>query len=332
MGLLSLERIAVGEVGLKPGTLKMVDTNNLATITTAGYLNGTGNQLGLIQVAPSDIIECLYSYNTQTDSGTYTQLAVSITNGVITLSAGAGSEPLTSAHIFVGNAANVATDVAMTGDIAITNGGVTSIGAGVIVNADVNASAAIDYSKLAALTGGNILVGSAANVPTSVAMSGDATLDNLGALTIANNAITSAKMADTMLHYAAVPVTSTAFKAMYVTPIELVAAPPANFLLVLESSQVLMSYNTTQYADGGVVHIQYDSTTLGAGIIASTTQAAANFFDAADTALGFNQGVVKQPFLTSVNKGLYLSNVTGAFTTGDSDLVAHIWYRIIPVV
>lgn len=59
---------------------------------------------------------------------------------------------LQSAHIFVGNASNIPTDVAVTGDISITNTGVTSIGAGVIVNADINASAAIAYSKLA-LTG-----------------------------------------------------------------------------------------------------------------------------------------------------------------------------------
>ena len=36
---------------------------------------------------------------------------------------------LTSAHLFVGNVSNVATDVAMTGDISITNAGVTAIGA-----------------------------------------------------------------------------------------------------------------------------------------------------------------------------------------------------------
>lgn len=58
------------------------------------------------------------------------------------------SSTLPSAQIIVGNGSNVATAVAMTGDITITNGGVTVIGAGVIVNADVNAAAAIAYSKL----------------------------------------------------------------------------------------------------------------------------------------------------------------------------------------
>lgn len=65
---------------------------------------------------------------------------------------------LTSAHILVGNGSNVATDVAMSGDIGIDNTGATTIQAGVvtsakiaaatIVNSNISASAAIAYSKL----------------------------------------------------------------------------------------------------------------------------------------------------------------------------------------
>lgn len=101
---------------------------------------------------------------------------------------------LASANILVGSAGGVATSVAVTGDVTISNAGVTAIGAGVIVNADVSASAAIAFSKLATLTSGNLLVGSAGGVPTSVAMSGDATIVASGALTIANDAITTAKI------------------------------------------------------------------------------------------------------------------------------------------
>lgn len=194
MSLLSLVRVSVGEVGIKPGSLKMVSTANLATITAAGYLNGVG-QSSSLDIAPSDIIECLYSYNTSTDSGTFVLLAVSITNGVITLSAGAGSEALTSGHIFVGNASNIAADVAMTGDISITNAGVTAIGAGKIVNAQINAAAAIAYSKLASMATGSLLIGNA-GVATATALSGDATIGATGVLTIANSAVTTAKIAD----------------------------------------------------------------------------------------------------------------------------------------
>lgn len=103
---------------------------------------------------------------------------------------------LTSGNILVGSVGNVATSVAMSGDITIDNAGVTAIGSGVIVDADINASAAIAFSKLASLTSGNILVGSAGNVATSVAMSGDATIVASGALTIANSAVSNAKLAN----------------------------------------------------------------------------------------------------------------------------------------
>jgi hypothetical protein len=59
-------------------------------------------------------------------------------------------EALTSGQIIVGNSSNRPTAVAVTGPIAITNAGVTSIVDDSIVNADINASAAIATSKLAA--------------------------------------------------------------------------------------------------------------------------------------------------------------------------------------
>jgi hypothetical protein len=55
---------------------------------------------------------------------------------------------LTSANILVGNSSNVATSVAVTGDVTISNTGVTAISSGVVVNADVNASAAIAGTKI----------------------------------------------------------------------------------------------------------------------------------------------------------------------------------------
>ncbi|MDO6854722.1 hypothetical protein Q4599_14100 [Cellulophaga lytica] len=51
-------------------------------------------------------------------------------------------------------------------------------------------------STINTITDGNILVGDATNTAAQVAISGDATLANTGALTIENNAITSAKILD----------------------------------------------------------------------------------------------------------------------------------------
>lgn len=96
---------------------------------------------------------------------------------------------LPSAQILIGSAGNVPTATAVTGDIGITNGGVTSITAGAVVDADINAAAAIAFSKLEALPSAEIIVGSAGNVPTAVAMTGDIAIDNAGVTTIQAGAV-----------------------------------------------------------------------------------------------------------------------------------------------
>lgn len=149
MSLLQLTRIEVGEVGILPGSVKMVSTNSLAEITAAGYLNGVGNQLPSVNLAPSDIIECLYNFNQSTGQGTYTLLTVSISNGVITLAVNSGgATALTNGHIFVGNASNIATDVAMSGDATISNTGALTI-ANNAINAAKLANDAVTTLKIA---------------------------------------------------------------------------------------------------------------------------------------------------------------------------------------
>ena len=132
------------------------------------------------------------------DTGTVTSTMIAdgtIVNGDINASAGIALSKLatsTAGNIIVYNSLGVPTAVAETGDISISETGVTAIATGVIVNADINASAAIDYSKLASLTSGNILVGNASNVATSVAMSGDVTITNAGATAIGSGVIVNA--------------------------------------------------------------------------------------------------------------------------------------------
>jgi hypothetical protein len=77
------------------------------------------------------------------------------------------SNVLTNGHIFVGNASNVATDVAVTGMMFINNAGVASIVSNSIQNVHINAAAAIAVSKLAAGSNGQVLSVSG-GVPTWV--------------------------------------------------------------------------------------------------------------------------------------------------------------------
>lgn len=70
-----------------------------------------------------------------------------------------------------------------------TTGKLVKNSAATISNSDVASNAAIDFSKLATLASGNILVGSAGGVATSVAMSSQATISNTGAVTLDNAAV-----------------------------------------------------------------------------------------------------------------------------------------------
>lgn len=74
---------------------------------------------------------------------------------------GNGSGPVSSVladgTILIGNSSNIAQSRSVTGDIAITNTGVTAINPGVIVNNDIDSAAAIGLSKLAALTPNKIV-------------------------------------------------------------------------------------------------------------------------------------------------------------------------------
>lgn len=181
------------------------------------------------------------------------------------------------------------------------------------------------------LLDGRVFVGNAANVATGVAMSGDVTISNAGVTAIGANKVLSSMMSPLVRKYTTVAISAAEFNGMYAAPKLLVAAGGANTLLVLDQIQLVMTYGSANYAAGGVAAVQYDSTINGAGVIASTTLAAATFQAAASTTFTMNAGVVALPFTTTVNKGLYLSNITGAFTTGDSNMVAHLWYRVIPV-
>ncbi len=86
--------LIVGEtaqVGEFPRTNKMITSDNLATITEAGYLNNSNTSSK--QIAPTDIFDVIYSY-VPTSSfasasgfghGTYGRFTTSFSNGVITL-------------------------------------------------------------------------------------------------------------------------------------------------------------------------------------------------------------------------------------------------------
>ncbi len=164
-----------------------IDFSKLADLPSANILVGSAGNVATATAVTGDI---------SIDNAGVTAIGSGvIVNADVNASAAIAFSKLAdlpSANILVGSAGNVATATAVTGDVTISNAGVTAIASGVIVNADVNASAAIDFSKLASLTSANILVGSAGNVATSTAVTGDVTISNAGVTAIASGVIVNA--------------------------------------------------------------------------------------------------------------------------------------------
>ncbi len=90
---------------------------------------------------------------------------------------------LTATYIYVGNSSNRPVGVEMTGDVTISNAGVTTIGA-----------KKVKATMMEDLTSAYILVGNATNRPTAVGVSGDITLANTGAMTVDDDKIDSSNI------------------------------------------------------------------------------------------------------------------------------------------
>ena len=263
--------------GRDPAIVRIVTTDTLATITTSGYLTTQEANIEALNFGAFDWTatdEILISYSG--GEGFFTRNATTNTFVATASSPGSLSNTLASANIFVGNGANVA---------------------------------------------------------TGVAMSGDATIDNTGAVAVAANAVTSAKTAANLIQYVEVNMTAAQWNGMYAAPVQLVAAAGANTLIVIDKIDLNMTFVAAAYAAGGVVAAQYDSTVHGAGSAASATIAAAtvNGF-AASSGVMVDGALAGVAFTASVNKGIYLSIQTGAFTTGDGTWKINVWYRVVPTV
>lgn len=190
------------------------------------------------------------------------------------------------------------------------------------------------------------LATSPANVVTSALSAagvvGTANLDNLAVTTakidnaavttakLADDAVTSAKISPEVIQYVKVSMSAAEFLGMYAAPKELVAAGGANTLHQVKQVVFEVDYGGAQFANGGVVAVQYDSTANGAGAPASATTAAAVFNAfAADGVVGAAGSLASATAANTVNKGLYLSNQTAAFITGSSTVDVHLWYSTV---
>ncbi len=274
------------EFNLFPNIVGIVTTDDLTTITTAGYFS---TQLSAVELLNNgvwqwEIEDLVLIYYATNEIGFFTYDAT--TDAFVSLAANGGLSPtLPSGDIFVGNASNVATARTMSGDATLSNTGVLTIGAGAVTGSKI-ANNAVDYTQLA--------------------------LDVAASATVA---LTAAQV-----------------NGMYATPVQLLPAPGAGKLIIVDSILWDIAFVSAQYAAGGAIAAQYGNTIHGAGPAASGTLAAASLNGV--VASGFlsnagSAGLLNVTAAASENTAVFISNATAAFTTGDSTVNLYIRYRIV---
>jgi hypothetical protein len=183
------------------GGLVLTGAGTAASALTVGLIPGTANG----QVLKWNASTSKWELGTDNGGGTVTFDDTTINlNGSSQLqvkdlgisTAKIANDAVTSAKILDGTIANA--DIATNAAIAPSKIGPASATSGQVLkwNGTAWAPAADNAGISATLASGQIVVGNASNVATAVTMSGDATIVNTGVVTLANSAVTSAKIAD----------------------------------------------------------------------------------------------------------------------------------------
>lgn len=176
-----------GVTSIASGAIVNADINSSADIALSKLAAGEAGQIIIGATTtgvptyrtPSGDITLSNTGEFQIASGAIVNADVSASAALALSKLASGS----SGQIIVGNSTGVPTYQTVTGDVTISDSGVTAIASGVIVNADIKSDAAIAYSKLS-LTGSivNADIGASAAIAYSkLSLSGSIVNDDISA-------------------------------------------------------------------------------------------------------------------------------------------------------
>jgi hypothetical protein len=204
---------------------------------------------------------------------------------------------------------------------------------GTISNVDISSTAAIAYSKLANATAGQVLLANGSGVMTATAISGDATVSPLGALTLGASSVNSSKIADNTITtldildntIADADISSSAA----ITHSKLANATPGTVLLANPSGVI-----TALVIGGDATMSSAGALTLGAGSvnsskIADNTITSADILDNTITSLDIADGTISNIDIsaTAAIADTKLGTIQTANKVADTALSANVALR-----
>ena len=173
----------------------VVNTNNIALTLADGTLEIVSGGLKLASLAQGNILignssgvataQTVSGDATLSDAGVLTIAAGAITNSKIatgTIGLDKLASASTSGQIIVTNGSNVPTYVTPTGDLTVNSSGVFELAANSVGTPEI-ADEAVTLAKIETLDSAKIVIGTASG-NTQVALSGDVTMDETGAVTV----------------------------------------------------------------------------------------------------------------------------------------------------
>lgn len=344
MGILQAPAVLPGQVGVIGAIKYMVTTDSLSTVTTAGYLNNI--DLAVNPILASDILGITYNFNTNTQSGSFGLFSVTISNGVITLTAQPTTGvtlPTIANHIaiFTNTTGNLAEDPAT----AISGGNIQaglSGTAGTLISFPGTASkgslilAAVANTGNTNTTISNAAMGQASviSIPDPGAATADfavapAALVNNNLVKasgtaglIADSGISSASVSGAVtqlgtLQQVSVTFTPAQMVTAYDTPLTIIASPGAGKMLqVISAAVYTASTGNTPYATGTAPIIQYGTTVHGGGTSAVGAGLVAGDITAATSQVRTLGPATSTAWTGTSNVPITFSNATGDYTAG----------------
>lgn len=196
-------------------------------------------------------------------------------------------------------------------DIAATAGsiGTAELASNAITTAKIT-DANVTYAKIQNVSATNTILGrktAGAGVVEEITVAGDLTQSG-STFTIANAAVTTAKLDATTIQYAAVALTNANMLNLRATPIQLVAAPGAGYVLEFISATLLFDYTAAYTETADNMAVKYEN---GSGAAASEDIEATGFVDATADTITFARkkldGIVAKT--GAENKALVLHNI-----------------------
>lgn len=317
-----------GQILISPsGSLVFEGATDDAFETTIAAVNATVNDktfylpnitgTGITSADTGTVTSTMIADNTIVNADINTAAAIaysklSLSSGIVNTDISASAAiahsklaNITAGQVLLGNASNVPTSTALTGDVTVTSGGVTAIAAGVIVDADVSGTAAISGGKINPNFGAQNVITTGTSTAASFIPTSSTAPTNGIYLSTTN---TVALAASGVLRFSASnsAVTST---LPIVVPLGASGAPSYTFTGDTDTGIYSPAANTVAVSVAGVDALR--ATSNGSIFIKG---AAAGGSSSTTQAINFNGGAPAQSLYVTSNGSTILGNANSIFT------------------